>query len=105
MYRALTTHVGDQHSTDAMLIELNRLGRAVAENAGHEVFEWGRIMSGFAQYYKDNTHLDKGPASWLRGNMLLEYLARIAGIGDEDGSPYFDGWNACHDRLVNWGGA
>jgi hypothetical protein len=105
MYRSLTYHIGGMYHYDYMLMELNRLGRAVAENAGHEVFEWGRIVNGFSAQYIDDQHMAKGPASWLWGNMFLEYMARSAGLGDEQRQPYFDSWSACHDNLVDWGGA
>lgn len=103
MYRAGTIH-RNSNASDASIYELDRVSRAIAEQAGHEVFEWGRIMSSLSMLYKDHTHPGKGAGSWLWGNMILEYLARSAGRGDEVRSPYFDGWQACHDELVNWGG-
>ncbi|KAM5350647.1 hypothetical protein ACJ41O_007152 [Fusarium nematophilum] len=105
MFRGLTIH-RESSSNDATIYDLDRLSRAIAEKAGHEVFEWGRIITSLAMLYKDQTHPGKGPASWLWGNMLLEYLARIGGEGDGDESrqPYFDGWDSCHEHLVHWGG-
>lgn len=103
MFRAYTLH-RESDARDANLYELERLSRALAERAGHEMFEWGRLLSGFSMLYKDQTHLNKGPASWLWGNMLLEYLARSAGQGDVSRRPYFDGWSACHSDLSSWGG-
>lgn len=103
MYRAGTIH-RNSNASDASIYELDRVSRAVAEKAGHEVFEWGRIISALSMLYKDHTHPGKGAGSWLWGNMILEYLARSAGAGDEARSPYFNGWDACHGDLVNWGG-
>lgn len=103
MFRAITVH-RNSNATDANIYELDRLSRAVAEQAGHEMFEWGRILTAFSMLYQDNTHTGKGPGSWLWGNMILEYLARSAGIKDEARAPYFDGWDACHSHLNNWGG-
>lgn len=103
MFRAITVH-RESNALDANIYELDRLSRAVAEQAGHEMFEWARIISAFSMLYKDQTHPGKGPGSWLWGNMVLEYLARSAGIRDETRSPYFDGWSACHSQLTNWGG-
>ncbi|KAH7156640.1 hypothetical protein EDB81DRAFT_717036 [Dactylonectria macrodidyma] len=103
MFRTLTIH-RNSNATDANIYELDRISRALAEQAGHEVFEWGRILTAFSMLYKDKTHTGKGPGSWLWGNMVLEYLARSAGIQDEARSPYFDGWDACHSHLATWGG-
>lgn len=103
MFRAFTLH-RESDARDANLYELERVSRAVAEQAGHEMFEWGRLISGFSMLYKDQTHPGKGPASWLWSNMMLEYLARGAGKGDEARKPYFDGWQACHSHLSQWGG-
>jgi hypothetical protein len=105
MYRSLTYHTGGMSNYDYILTELNRLGRALAERAGHEIFEWGRIVNGFSSLYIDDQHMARGAASWLWGNMFLEYMARSAGAGDETRRPYFEGWTACHDSLVDWGGA
>lgn len=103
MFRAITAHQ-ESNARDANIYELDRLSRAVAEKAGHEMFEWGRLITAFSMLYKDQTHAGKGPASWLWANMMLEYLARSVGIGDEDRAPYFDGWGACHEHLLGWGG-
>ncbi|KAF4984844.1 hypothetical protein FDECE_17011 [Fusarium decemcellulare] len=103
MFRSMTIHrVSD--AGDASIYDLDRISRAVAEKAGHEVFEWGRIITSLSMLYKDKTHPGKGPASWLWGDMVLEYLARIGAAGDEVRKPYFDGWDACHSHLTNWGG-
>ncbi|KAF4981036.1 hypothetical protein FZEAL_3088 [Fusarium zealandicum] len=105
MFRSLTTHrTGGMKNT--ILLDLDRLGRAVAEEAGHEIFEWARIITLFSHLFQDEIHPAKGPASWLWGNMVLEYLARSAGaqVGGESRAPYFDGWDACHPELLGWGG-
>ncbi|KAM5344427.1 hypothetical protein ACJ41O_012963 [Fusarium nematophilum] len=106
MFRALTAHSHAPENGDLIVHELDRLQRAAATNAGHEVFEWGRILTSFGSLYMDITHPGKGPASWLWDNMLLEYVARSAGMGKGDAKqpPYFDGWDTCHPYLVNWGG-
>ncbi|KAI8659198.1 hypothetical protein LRP88_05759 [Fusarium phalaenopsidis] len=103
MFRSMTIHrVSD--AGDATIYDLDRLSRAIAEKAGHEVFEWGRIITSLSMLYKDKTHPGRGPASWLWADMVLEYLARGGGAGDEQRKPYFDGWDACHPQLMNWGG-
>lgn len=103
MFRAITVH-RNSNATDANIYELDRLSRAIAEQAGHEMFEWGRIVTAFSMLYKDETHTGKGPGSWLWGNMILEYLARSAGAKDPYRAPYFNSWGACHPYLINWGG-
>ncbi|KAM0552637.1 hypothetical protein ACHAPJ_007734 [Fusarium lateritium] len=105
MFRALTVH-RETGMGDAIMMEMDRLGRAVSEQAGHEMFEWARIIQLLGNLYQDGLHPGKGPASWLWGNMILEYLARSAGaeIGGEARSPYFKGWDACHKDLSGWGG-
>ncbi|KAI3572787.1 hypothetical protein IWW34DRAFT_810873 [Fusarium oxysporum f. sp. albedinis] len=93
-------------SGDIMVIEMDHLGRALAEQYGHEVFEWGRIISLMGHWYEDGTHRGEGALSWLWGNMILEYLARSAKskLGGDYRFPYFDGWERCHEELVGWGG-
>ena len=103
MFRAITVHQ-ESNARDANIYELERLSRAIAEKAGHEMFEWARILTAFSMLYKDQTHPGKGTASWLWANMILDYVARSAGAGDEDRAPYFDSWDACHDQLLGWGG-
>lgn len=103
MFRAITIH-RNSNATDASIYELDRLSRAIAEQAGHETIEWGRILTSLSFLYMDQTHTAKGPGSWLWGDMVLEYLARSAGKGDAVRSPYFDGWDACHSQLARWGG-
>ncbi|KAJ4130679.1 hypothetical protein NW768_006216 [Fusarium equiseti] len=107
MWRSLTFHQ-KTGSGDIMLIEMDRYGRALAEQHGHEVFEWARIMTLLGDQYEDGTHPGEGALSWLWGNMVLEYLARAAGAGAQVGGdvrwPYFEGWDACHDEFVRWGG-
>ena len=91
---------------DAVMMEMDRLGRAVAEQAGHEMFEWSKLIHLLGDLYQDGLHPGKGPASWLWGNMMLESLARSAGakVGGDARAPYFDGWEACHKELSGWGG-
>ncbi|KAF5676609.1 hypothetical protein FHETE_2105 [Fusarium heterosporum] len=105
MFRALTVH-RESGMVDVNMMELDRLGRAVAEQAGHEMFEWAKIIHLMGNLYQDGLHPGKGAASWLWGNMVLEYLARSAGaeVGGEARSPYFSGWDACHKELSGWGG-
>ena len=83
MYRALTFHIGGMSNHDYILHEFDRLQRALAANTGHEVFEWGSIMNGYSLLYTDETHLGKGPATWLWGNMFLQYMAKAVGTRDE----------------------
>ncbi|UZP44903.1 hypothetical protein NXS19_012715 [Fusarium pseudograminearum] len=103
MFRSMTMH-RESNARDASIYDLERLSRAIAAKAGHEVFEWGRLISSLSMLYKDQTHPGRGPASWLWGNMVLEYLARVGEAGDEKRKPYFDGWDKCHSELVSWGG-
>ncbi|SCN74499.1 uncharacterized protein FFB20_08283 [Fusarium fujikuroi] len=105
MFRALTVH-RESGMGDAIMMEMDRLGRAVAEQAGHEMFEWAKLIHLLGNLYQDGLHPGKGAASWLWGNMVLEYLARSARseVGGEARSPYFSGWDACHKELSGWGG-
>ncbi|CAJ0552657.1 Ff.00g007350.m01.CDS01 [Fusarium sp. VM40] len=105
MFRALTVH-RQSGMGDAIMMEMDRLGRAVAERAGHEMFEWARLFHLMGDLYQDGMHPGRGPASWLWGNIMLEYIARSAGaeVGGEARSPYFSGWDACHKELSGWGG-
>ncbi|KAF2095792.1 hypothetical protein NA57DRAFT_78572 [Rhizodiscina lignyota] len=106
MFRTVTIH-RNSNATDANLLEIDRVQRALAQQAGQEIFEWGRIIQAFSMLYKDRTHTAKGAGSWLWSNMMLEYLRRSAGAGAAEGDKrdhYFDGWDACHERLVSWDG-
>lgn len=114
MLRAATIH-RDTPGMDMMVYDADRLQRALAERFGMEVFEWGRIVAGHTGLYHDYHHLGKGAASWLWGTMVLEYLARVAGVGamrrgvvggivPDERARYFQGWKACHDELIEWGG-
>jgi hypothetical protein len=109
MWRTLTLHQ-KTGSGDIMLVQMDRFGRALAEEYGQEIFEWARIISLLGQWYEDGTHPGEGALSWLWGNMILEYLARAAGAGAEAEAggnqryPYFEGWDACHEDLLGWGG-
>ncbi|KAH7219608.1 hypothetical protein DER44DRAFT_805478 [Fusarium oxysporum] len=91
MWRSLTYHQ-KTGSGGIVVIEMDSLGRALAEQYGHEVF--------------DGTHPGEGALSWLQGNMILEYPARSAKskLGGDYRFPYFDGWEWCHGELVGWGG-
>ncbi|GKU10853.1 unnamed protein product [Fusarium langsethiae] len=107
MFRTLTYH---QHTgmSDAMMPEMDRVGRAMAEKYGHEIFEWARMIHLLGKHWADRTHPAEGALSWLWGNMVLEYLARSArarvAAGGEERYPYFEGWDACHEEHVGWGG-
>jgi len=82
MYRALTFHIGGMSNHDYILHDFDRLQRGLAAHSGQEVFEWGSIMNGHSLHYTDETHLGKGPASWLWGNMFLEYMAKATGVAE-----------------------
>lgn len=95
-------------ANDNMSYDLDRINRALGEKLGIEPFEWGRLIAGNPKLYRDSMHPGKGPASWLWGTMLLEYLARAVGAGTEGGAreeraPYFDGWDVCHKELTQIG--
>lgn len=92
MYRTHSLH-RTSGGNDASLYELDRISRFIAAQHGHEVFEWGRLISAQEHLYMDKTHLSKGAASWLYMNMALGYLKR--GL---------DGWGECHDESLGWGG-
>ncbi|KAJ3543401.1 hypothetical protein NM208_g3599 [Fusarium decemcellulare] len=105
MFRSLTTH-RESGMGDAIIFDHDRISRAIAEQAGHEIFEWGRLITCMGDLYRDQMHPGKGAASWLWGNMVLEYLARSSASQayGEAREPYFDGWSACHKDLATWGG-
>lgn len=90
---------------DVQTLAMDNAARAVAEHHGVEPFEWGKLVVGHPELYRDDMHLGQGPASWLWANMLLEYLARAVGAGSKGGgskarAPYFDGWDKCARQLV-----
>jgi hypothetical protein len=106
MWRSLTFH-RKTGSKDIMLIEMDRYGRALAEQHGHEVFEWARIMKLLGGQYEAKTHPGEGASSWLWGNMVLEYLARAAGAGAQVGgdgmlvmTSLYDGEDDNHQGMV-----
>lgn len=90
---------------DVQTYEMDRINRVVGERFGVEPFEWGKIIAGHADLYRDSLHPGHGASSWLWSDMMLEYLARAVGAGTRGGArperePYFDGWDACHDQLM-----
>jgi hypothetical protein len=93
MYRAVTTH-RESNAKDANLYEIDRIGRFIANQFSMEIFEWGRILTSFSMLYQDQTHLGKGPASWIWGEMMLGYLKRSS-----EGK-----WSDCHQEYLGWGG-
>lgn len=100
-----TTLDRDSMSKDNMPYDLDRVNRAISEKMGIEPFEWARMIAGNPSLYRDTLHPGKGPASWLWGTMLLEYLARAVGAGTaggarEERAPYYDGWDVCHKELT-----
>ncbi|KAF2100132.1 hypothetical protein NA57DRAFT_75632 [Rhizodiscina lignyota] len=95
----------DKMAKDVQPYDMDKLNRLIGEKHGIEVFEWGKIIAGHADLYKDNLHPGHGAASWLWSNMVLEYLARAVGAGTEGGArrerePYFDGWQMCHKQNM-----
>ncbi|KAK9460492.1 uncharacterized protein V1516DRAFT_676846 [Lipomyces oligophaga] len=115
MYR---TAIPKQADTNATLFVhgLDRMARFIAYNHSIETFEWGRMVQGFPEMYKDHIHIGKSPLSFLYGDMLLHYLFRALGGVEYRGevtiwpverslaSSKSDLWNECHEQnmvLVN----
>lgn len=104
MLRTMTLDQKSMHK-DIQPYDMDRINRVVGEKYGIEPFEWGRIIAGQSDLYRDSLHPGKGSSSWLWGTMVLEYLARAVGAGTDGGAReerarYFSGWNECHDELV-----
>lgn len=65
-------------SAAAQSSEFNRADRAWARRAGLNrrlrVDEWGALMLGQTQYFRDDIHPNPLPGSYLYGNMLFHHL-------------------------------
>ncbi|KAK9482971.1 hypothetical protein V1527DRAFT_474577 [Lipomyces starkeyi] len=114
MYRALSTK-RDGKEQDLGLISVDRMMRALMAQLDVEVFEWGKIVYGFASEYQDELHIRRGGLSWLWSDMVINYLFRGAGGVEIEGKvkvkptndTWFDvakNWAECHRWLISWEG-
>lgn len=110
MYRTQSLHkTVDQR--DLMVQELDRAARFTASEMSIEIFEWGKLVTGFSSRYVDEIHIQRGPLSWLWANMLLSYLFRASGGVDirgtiekwpsESSSSRIDAWGECHQQYID----
>ncbi|KAK9475193.1 uncharacterized protein V1510DRAFT_410277 [Dipodascopsis tothii] len=111
LYRTLTLHksVG---AKDLFLEDLDRGARYVSAESGVEMFEWGKLVTGFSSLYVDEVHPKRGPMSWLYGNMLLSYLFRASGGIEYEGQivqwprestfgSAAEAWEQCHSAYID----
>ncbi|KAK7207380.1 hypothetical protein BZA70DRAFT_12005 [Myxozyma melibiosi] len=112
MYRSLTMRK-DSKLADLPVISIDRMHRSMAKHLNLEVFDWGRLIYGHSNYFKDQMHVLSGPLTWLWNDMMLGYLFRAAGGVEEQGKivqwPEIgtakswntgENWNRCHRYLT-----
>ncbi|KAG9008586.1 hypothetical protein FRB95_001310 [Tulasnella sp. JGI-2019a] len=64
------------------IFQLDQSVRAIAEELGIKLFDWGGNLEGQTDmFYDDDQHFKNGPATWLAGDMMLFYLRRAVTAG------------------------
>ncbi|KAG8884314.1 hypothetical protein FRB97_004578 [Tulasnella sp. 331] len=64
------------------IFQLDQSVRAIAEELGIKLFDWGGNLEGQTDmFYDDDQHFKNGPATWLAGDMMLFYLKRAVTAG------------------------
>lgn len=96
---------------DLFIEELDRAARFAAAKMSVEIFEWGKLVTGFSRFYKDDIHLSRGPMSWLWANMVFSYLFRVSGGIEFEGNittwpsdreiSIEDAWAECHAAYLD----
>ncbi|KAK9385512.1 hypothetical protein V1515DRAFT_607666 [Lipomyces mesembrius] len=99
--------------SNVSILNLDRAARFVCNELDIEIMEFGEIVRGYFEFYKDMVHIDRGPLSVLWANMMFWYLFRTQGgvevRGDlkempTNGTEIVDvakEWNTCHDDFMN----
>ncbi|KAK9322198.1 hypothetical protein V1517DRAFT_260761 [Lipomyces orientalis] len=97
------------------IYDIDRAARFVCKELDVEYMEYGSLVSGHYDWYRDKVHLKDGPLSALWGNIVMWYLFRTQGGNEFKGSiqrmppnsslPYehniTDAWNECHDVFMH----
>ncbi|KAK9252046.1 hypothetical protein V1507DRAFT_462826 [Lipomyces tetrasporus] len=65
--------------SNVSIMNLDRAARFVCNELGVEMMEFGDIIRGYFQFYKDMVHIDRGPLSVMWANMMFWYLFRTQG--------------------------
>ncbi|KAK9468138.1 hypothetical protein V1512DRAFT_258821 [Lipomyces arxii] len=116
MFRSLTT--GSEGSNAVAIYDLDRAARFVCAELDIEIIEFGTIVRGHYDMFKDKVHLKDGPMSALWGNMVMFHLFRTQGGIEYRGhtvkqpnpdtisvSSYnhsiSDAWSQCHEVFMH----
>ncbi|KAK9350365.1 hypothetical protein V1523DRAFT_420076 [Lipomyces doorenjongii] len=99
--------------SNVSILNLDRAARFVCNELDIEIMEFGEIIRGYFEFYKDMVHIDRGPLSVLWANMVFWYLFRTQGgvevRGDliempSNGTEIVNvakEWNTCHGDFMN----
>ncbi|KAK9483911.1 hypothetical protein V1527DRAFT_484375 [Lipomyces starkeyi] len=99
--------------SNVSILNLDRAARFVCNELDIEMMEFGEIIRGYFEFYKDMVHIDRGPLSVMWANMMFWYLFRTQGgvevRGDLIEMPtkgteivnVAKEWNTCHDDFMN----
>ncbi|KAK9358119.1 hypothetical protein V1504DRAFT_397591 [Lipomyces starkeyi] len=77
LYRSMT-HLANGSATMS-IYDMERGARFVCQQLSVEYMEFGSLISGHYDMYRDKVHLQDGPLSALWGNMVMWYLFRTQG--------------------------
>ncbi|KAK9238644.1 hypothetical protein V1525DRAFT_101120 [Lipomyces kononenkoae] len=99
--------------SNVSILNLDRAARFVCNELDIEIMEFGEIIRGYFDFYKDTVHIDRGPLSVLWANMILWSLFRTQGGVEVRGElvkmptnstevvNVAEGWNRCHNDFMN----
>ncbi|KAK9479738.1 hypothetical protein V1514DRAFT_327281 [Lipomyces japonicus] len=110
LFRGVTSRNDDPMRAGALNLDL--ASRFVCRDFGIEIMEFGRLIQGYTNFYKDDVHFALGPASVLWSNMVFWHLFRARGgievkgeilklpsKTDEYVTPQ-DAWKKCHSKFI-----
>ncbi|KAK9235561.1 hypothetical protein V1525DRAFT_409596 [Lipomyces kononenkoae] len=99
--------------SNVSILNLDRAARFVCNELDIEIMEFGEIITGYFEFYKDMVHIDRGPLSVLWANMIFFNLFRTQGGVEVRGElrkipsnstkvvNAAEGWNTCHNYFMN----
>ncbi|KAJ8100069.1 hypothetical protein POJ06DRAFT_123093 [Lipomyces tetrasporus] len=116
VYRSMT-HKSNGSETMG-IHDLERAARFVCKELDVEYMEFGSLVAGHYDWYRDQVHLEDGPLSALWGNIVMWYLFRTQGGNEFKGAiqrmppkgsfgsqthdlTIAEAWKECHDVFMH----
>ncbi|KAF8531936.1 hypothetical protein JB92DRAFT_3092116 [Gautieria morchelliformis] len=71
-----TRHVRESNTYNRIMriFQLDQNLRMVARELDVKLFRWGNLLEGVTTFYDGDQHFQRGPTTWLFGDMVLFYL-------------------------------